>query len=301
MSTTSRSSLELRHFLYFVAVAEDLHFGRAAARLNIVQPALSMQVKALEEMLGVRLLRRTNRHVELTAAGRVFLDEVRDILAQVDHAAEGAGRAGRGEFGKIRISYSGNAAYAGVMSAAISRFRQRYPEVEILLQEMPTRAQFKELREGRLDLGYVTLFSLEIPADLQIFPVGTWPWMVALPGGHPQAKRDVIDLQLLADELFLVYSDSDEDLELLPILRRFGGFHPRKIQRLSNTMTIMTMIAAGLGVAIVPATLSKILVENVVYRPLPENGEGAELAIACQAEGRTPIIENFIRLSRDTS
>lgn len=299
MSMTAPSPLELRHFRYFLAVAEDLHFGRAAARLNIVQPALSMQIKALEEMLGVRLLNRTNRHVELTAAGRIFLDEVRGILTQVDHAAETASRAGRGEFGKLRISYSGNAAYAGVMAAAIGRFRRRYPEVEILLQEMPTRAQFKELQEGRLDLGYVTLFSLVVPDDLRIFRVGVWPWMVALPSGHPQADREIVDLDLLADELFLVYSDSDADIELLPILRRFGGFHPRKIQRLSNTMTIMTMVAAGLGVAIVPATLSKIQVENVIYRKLPENGERAELAIACQAEGLNPIIGNFIRLSQD--
>ncbi len=296
MSSTP-TSLEFRHLRYFVTLAEELHFGQAATRLHIVQPALSMQIKALEAILGAELFQRTNRRVQLTEAGALFLAEARAILMQVDHATQLSGRAGRGEIGRLRIGYSGNAAYAGVMAQSIRAFRQRYPDVDILLQEMPTRAQFKDLQDGRLDVGFVTLFSQDVPDTLRISRVGIWPWVMALADIHPQAERQVVDLSSLADELFLIYSDSDSELELLPILQRFGGFRPRKIQRLSNAMTIMAMIAAGLGIAVVPEPLCKIHVEHVVYRPLPENKEKAELAIAYHFGKIERVGMNFVDMS----
>lgn len=298
---TSASALEMRHLRYFVALAEELHFGQAAARLHIVQPALSMQIKALETILGAGLFRRTNRRVELTEAGERLLPEARAILAHLDQVAQVSARAGRGEIGRLRIGYSGNAAYAGVLARTIRSFHDRYGEVEITLQEMPTRTQFNALQDGHLDLGFVTLFSQDVPADLRVDRIGHWPWVVALPAGHPQATAPVVDLSALADALFLVYWDSDSELELLPILQRFGGFHPRRIQRLSNSMTIMTMIAAGLGVAVVPEPLGKIQVENVVYRPLPPSAEQAELAIAYSPARASPATRNFLTIAAAAS
>ncbi|WP_413740854.1 LysR substrate-binding domain-containing protein [Sodalis sp. RH18] len=359
MLIKSPENLELRHLRYFLAVASELHFGRAAQLLNIVQPALSMQIKALEGVLGVRLFNRTNRHVELTEAGRIFFHEAKMILEKVDHAAllasrAGAGeigqlnigfsgnsaysgvlsstvrsfrqqypqvdislnemsirsqlqglqksqllasRAGAGEIGQLNIGFSGNSAYSGVLSSTVRSFRQQYPQVDISLNEMSIRSQLQGLQKSQLDIGYVTLYSVSIPESIKIAQVGAWPWMIALPSDHAMANQEIIDLALLADETFFVFTDSESNFELLPILQKICGFIPEKIKPVRNAMAIMTMIAGGLGVSILPETLSRIKLENIIYRKLPKNDQTAKLAVACRIDEDNPIIENFLRLA----
>ncbi|WP_413729951.1 LysR substrate-binding domain-containing protein [Sodalis sp. RH22] len=297
MLIKSPENLELRHLRYFLAVASELHFGRAAQLLNIVQPALSMQIKALEGVLGVRLFNRTNRHVELTEAGRIFFHEAKMILEKVDHAALLASRAGAGEIGQLNIGFSGNSAYSGVLSSTVRSFRQQYPQVDISLNEMSIRSQLQGLQKSQLDIGYVTLYSVSIPESIKIAQVGAWPWMIALPSDHAMANQEIIDLALLADETFFVFTDSESNFELLPILQKICGFIPEKIKPVRNAMAIMTMIAGGLGVSILPETLSRIKLENIIYRKLPKNDQTAKLAVACRIDEDNPIIENFLRLA----
>ncbi|WPB80519.1 LysR substrate-binding domain-containing protein [Archangium violaceum] len=291
--------MELRHLRYFVAVAEELHFARAAKRLSIVQPALSMQIKSLEEELGTRLLERTRRHVELTEAGRLFLEEARRTLEQAERAARIAKRAGQGELGRLGIGYSVNAAYSGVLARTLKAFRQRAPDIELLLHELHPFDQLEALMEGRIQLGFLTAPALPIPPELATVRVGAWPLMVALPSDHPLCARTRVPVDLLVEESFVDYTGSKGE-QGLPAMQRIGGFVPRIRYQSTNIMAVISLVAAGLGVAIVPSSIVSLNIGgNVVYRPLTGVTGLMEMSVAYRRHEKAPAVRAFLKVIQE--
>lgn len=240
-------NIELRHLRYFVAVAEELHFGCAAARLNISQPPLSQQIQILEQQTGARLFARTNRSVSLTAAGKQFLADSRQILAQVDEAAARAARLHHGETGELRIGFTSSAPFIKAVSDTLSMFRQRLPDVHILTRETNTREQIVPLSEGALDLGL--LRNTQLPDTLAWERVLREPLLAMVPANHPLARQPSVSLAALAREPF-VFFDPHVGTglydDILGLLRRYGHT-PKIAQEVGEAMTIIGLVAAGLG------------------------------------------------------
>ncbi|MCC2976847.1 LysR family transcriptional regulator [Sphingomonas sp. PL-96] len=247
---------EIRHLRAFVTVAEELHFGRAAARLNIVQPALSMQIKGLETMLGVSLLHRTRRVVALTEPGRLFLEEASRILRQLDSAVDLAQRAGRGEAGRLTIGYSAATAHSGLLSRLVGAFHRTTPDVELLIRELHPALQREALLAGELDVGFVVADAASSPPEFERTVVETWQMVLALPAEHPLATHAVVPLSALRDERFISYSALGEDLGV-DAFRAAAGFVPAVEHLAENPMMLLTLVGAGLGIATVPAPMTR--------------------------------------------
>src|SRR5215471_14821355 len=287
--------MELRHLRYFVAVAEELHFGRAAARMHIAQPALSRQIRSLEDEMKLRLFERDRRRVSLTAAGGDFLDEVKRILEQLERAIESARRAARGERGTLRIAYVPAVAYIG-LPEIVRAFRQRLPDVEVRLQETNPARQVQALLAGRVDVGFAR-GPIQEPA-LNVQTVMEEPLVAALPTGHPLSGRKIIKLEMLAHEPFVLQARSrgpGSHDQILAICRA-AGFSPRIVQEGSQTEAV-NLVAAGVGVAIVPRSLRRIRRSGVVYRPLLERPTTQLVMAWCKGEP-LPMVRSFLEEAR---
>jgi DNA-binding transcriptional LysR family regulator len=290
--------MELRHLRYFVTVAEELHFGRAAARLHLSQPPLSMQIKALEEELGTRLLARTQRKVELTAAGAVFLKEARDILARVEQAATMARRAARGETGELAVGFVTIADY-NVLPTALSAFRARNPGIALSLREATTDVQLRDLAEERLDVGFV--LSPVNDERLALLPLLREPLVAALPQQHALASgRGPLALHRLSDAPFILFprhmAPGLYD-DIVSFCRR-SGFSPRVEQEAVQMQTIVSLVSAGLGVALIPASMLNLGRTGVVYRKLRETSPLTEIALAWRARDARPALARFLEAVR---
>lgn len=281
--------MELRHFRYFVAVAEELHFGRAAQVLGISQPPLSQQIQALEEQLGARLFNRTNRRVELSEAGRLFLDEARQVLAQVDKAADVARRAQAGELGEMKVGFASSAPISGNIPQAIYQFRKAFPAVQLNLLEMSSHEVVDQLAAGHIDVGLTR--PVPLPDSVVMTELFSEPLVAVLSASHPLAQGTEAGLQLaaLADEPFVFFPrnyGSSVYAQLLQ-LARSAGFSPRFSQEASEAMTIIGLVSAGLGVSVLPASFHWMRIGGVVYRPLLD--DGAQTAIwLVQRKGEVP-------------
>jgi len=292
--------MELRHLRYFVAVAEELHFGRAAQRLFMAQPPLSQQILQLEREIGTSLLERTNRRVQLTAAGQVFLHDARDILARVDHAILTAQRASRGEAGWLGVGFVASATY-DVLPVILRRFRERFPEVELVLIELLGTEQGQALRENQIHVGFARL-----PSDVEgivLESVAEHPLMVALPATHPLAKQDRIALPELAAEPFILFPRQPESNYADYIIRlcAAAGFTPRIVQKTGEMQTAVSLVDAGIGVAIVPASVQNLRREGVVYRPFTEPAPTIELSMGYRKHDPSPILPHFLVIARETA
>ncbi|WP_407208743.1 LysR family transcriptional regulator [Citrobacter sedlakii] len=270
-------NIELRHLRYFVAVAEELHFGRAAARLNISQPPLSQQIQMLEQHVGARLLARTNRSVALTAAGKQFLADSRQILAQVDDAAARAARLHQGEAGELRIGFTSSAPFIRAVSDTLSLFRQHYPDVHLQTREMNTREQLTPLGEGALELGLMR--NTPLPETLQYEVLLHEPLMAMIPRAHRLAQKPVVTLAELAKEQF-VFFDPHVGTglydDILGLMRRYN-LSPVITQEVGEAMTIIGLVAAGLGVSILPASFKKVQLNEMCWVPLAEEDAVSEM------------------------
>ncbi|MFF7707598.1 LysR substrate-binding domain-containing protein [Pseudomonas sp. NPDC007930] len=271
--------MELRHFRYFVAVAEALHFGRAAQQLGISQPPLSQQIQALEAQLGVRLFNRTNRRVELSEAGRLFLDEARQVLAQVDKAADVARRAQAGELGELKVGFTSSAPFSSTIPQAIHQFRRAFPAVQLTLLEMSSHEVVAQTAAGHVDVGLTR--PVPLPDNVEMRELFREPLVAVLPAGHPLAEISSagIPLAALADEPFVFFPrnyGSSVYAQLLQLSRN-AGFSPRFAQEASEAMTIIGLVSAGLGVSVLPASFHWMRIGGVVYRRLLD--EGAQTAI----------------------
>ena len=290
--------MELRHLRYFVTVAEELHFGRAAQRLHLSQPPLSMQIKALEQELGTQLLLRTQRRVELTAAGAVFLDEARDILSRVEQARSAALRAARGEVGELTVGFVTIADY-NLLPQALLQFRAQSPGIRLVLREATTDVQLRDLAAERIDVGF--LLSPVKDERLDLLPLLRESLMAALPERHPLARgRRPMSLQRLADSPFIMvprhvapglYDD-------VVSFCRQAGFSPRVEQEAVQMQTIVSLVSAGLGVALIPASLRHIGRKGVAYRELREESPLTEIALAWRANDARPTLQRFVEAVR---
>ncbi|KNC90394.1 LysR family transcriptional regulator [Trabulsiella odontotermitis] len=270
-------NIELRHLRYFIAVAEELHFGRAAARLNISQPPLSQQIQALEQQIGARLFARTNRSVSLTAAGKQFLADSRQILSMVDDAASRAERLHQGETGELRIGFTSSAPFITAVSDTLSMFRQHYPDVHIQTREINTREQIAPLTEGALDLGLMR--NTQLPDNLAWQMILREPLLAMIPRVHPLAQQTSVSLFDLAKEPF-VFFDPHVGTglydDILGLMRHFG-LTPVITQEVGEAMTIIGLVAAGLGVSILPASFKRVQLHEMCWLPIAEKEAVSEM------------------------
>nr|ACY24697.1 LysR family transcriptional regulator [uncultured organism] len=290
--------MELRHLRYFVAVAEELHFGRAAELLGISQPPLSQQIQALEQELGVRLFERSNRHVALTDAGRLFLEETRQTLAQVSKSVDVVRRAEQGEIGELQIGFTASAPFVSIIPRAVFAFRQAFPAVHLNLQEMTSRQVSQALLEKKLQIGMIR--PLELPAELDAVELLSEPLVALLHAGHPLAGEQDCGLALaeLADEPFVFFPRSYGSglYGQLFNLARQAGFSPRITQEAHEALTIIGLVAAGLGVSVLPASFRRIRIDGVVFRTLVDADATTAVWLVKRRQERSPLAQAFIDL-----
>lgn len=290
--------MELRHLRYFIVVAEELHFGRAAQRLYIAQPSLSIQIRDLERAVGVPLLVRTNRRVQLTEAGRVFLEGARRTLDQVDRAVQDAERAHRGEIGQLTFGFVGSAAYE-VLPSLLRAFRAAYPDVELRLQSMTTKEQLVALAERRLDVG---LLRLPVEGTALAWRVVTRePLVAVLPATHPLAEQARVSLRALAGEPFILYPrvDSPAIRDTMITLCHQAGFSPTIVQESGEMQTIVGLVVGGIGIALVIAPAGYRGPGEVVFKPLLEEQTPTwEMALAWRHESEVlPVVRALLSVS----
>jgi DNA-binding transcriptional LysR family regulator len=283
--------MELRQLRYFVTLAEELHFARAAHRLGIAQPSLSTQIQALEAGLSAKLFLRGPRSVTLTPAGVVFLEEARLTLAQADRAVAVGRRAGRGELGIVRIGVALGSTLSGVPSIIMAQYRKRYPEIDLQLSIISPNRQVEGLRSGSLDVGFL-LPPSSVPDGLEFLKLFSEEHMIALSIDHPLASNSSLEAADLADESFLVMhpENSNGIYESTLQFGKHGGFTPRITRIERDLIALLSLVGAGFGVLLVSNSVGRIAMPNVVYRTV--RGLSATIGIAAafrQNEAGKPI------------
>jgi DNA-binding transcriptional LysR family regulator len=284
---------ELRLVRYFVAVAEELHFGRAAHRLRMAQPGLSQQIRSLEQQLGVRLLDRTSRQVRLTPAGSLLLDEGRRLLAQAERTADQVRRAGLGQVGRVTVAAIGSATY-DVIPHLLREHRKRYPDVEVLLREMSTPAQVQALRGGEIDVGF-----LRLPADvdeLVAHVVREERMALMLPESHPLTALREIPLRALAHERLIVFPASPRPSWVDTVIAacREAGFEPHVAQEAMESATVVSFVAAGIGIAPVPEGLLPLARPGVITRLVASPAPVTQLAVVHRPGDLLPAVATLM-------
>ncbi|MET7241876.1 LysR substrate-binding domain-containing protein [Methylobacterium sp. EM32] len=289
-------AFELRHLRYFVTLAEERNFSRAAERLGIAQPGLSQQILNLEALVGTSLLDRSRRSVQLTLPGQVFLQEARKTLLQADTALAAVRRAGRGETGRISIGYVASAAYAGVLTASLAGFRTTHPEVELQLTEMEMGLQLAAIAGGALDFGYVRP-PVKVPDGVATTCVLREPLVVAVGAAHALADHETIPLAALSGETFIAPRQAvDVGFHHNAVTAcRESGFEPTISATGRDFTTIASMVAVGLGVALVPRSLTCLQLPGLVYRPVTGSTTTSDLAVAYRRNEPAPAVRAFIR------
>ena len=288
--------MELRHLRYFVAVAEELHFGRAAKRLHIVQPTLSAQIARLEEELGVSLLYRTKRKVELTEAGRAFLAEEHKTLERSERAVREARRAASGEAGRLAVGLVGSATY-GVLTEVLGLYSERFPDVQLAPREMNTVGQIEALREGSIQVGFLRPRSDFDAEDLRIEIFTREPMMAVLPREHQLCASKVVPLKALAGEPFVLPAREREPgfCEQVANACREAGFVPRVAQEVTEMQVGLGLGAAGMKyVGLLPASVRNIKTTGVVFKKLAKPVPEMTLFIAWRPEGVSPAARAFL-------
>jgi DNA-binding transcriptional LysR family regulator len=288
--------VELRHLRSFVVVAEELHFGRAAARLFVVQPALSKQIAALERELDVVLLERDRHGVSLTTAGRALLEDARRVLAQADAAVGRAQAAGRGATGTLRLGFIAPVLY-DLLPGLLRPFRARWPDVRLVLEEMHNREAVLGVLGGRVQLAFVRLPVPPEP-DLRVRPVRSEGLAVAVPAGSPLADGDgPLHVADLADQdLVLIGRDREPELhDSYLALCAAHGVTPRVAHEVDRTHVAVGLVACGLGVALVPRSARRVAHPDVAYRPLEDPTARLTVGVAWRDE-QDPVVANFLAL-----
>jgi DNA-binding transcriptional LysR family regulator len=287
--------MELRHIRYFLTVAEERNFTRAAARIGIGQPPLSQQIKDLEREIGAPLFHRVPQGAELTEAGRAFLEQVQGFPAQAERAVKAAQRAGRGETGSLRVGFTGSAAFNPVVASAIRSFRRAYPDVELSLDEANTTRLVGHLIDGVLDAVFMRPGSAGSDA-VQYRLLSEEPMMLVLPAGHPEAGSDPVELSRLKDDAFILFPRVIGQMlyDIIVGACRDAGFEPKLGQSAPQIGFVVNLVAAELGVSIVPLSMSQLQVTGVVYRRIAGTPPIARLALAYRRGNTSVILRNFI-------
>ena len=293
--------MELRHLRYFVGVAEELHFGRAAVRLGISQPPLSHQIHALEDELGVRLFDRSSRNVTLTDAGLLFLAEAKATLAQAERAVTVARRAALGEVGELSIGFNASAPFVPRIARAIFDFRQGWPEVHMTLTELSWDAQSRALESGTIDVGITRSFQRpSAPPGITATLLLEERLVVALRPDHPLAAQATISLADLQGEPLIFYTRdlsggfTDELFRLL----RAAGVEPKVAQDVREVSTLFGLVAAGVGLTVVAESLCALQAANLVYRPLSDETAKSSMWLLHLDAVSKMICQRFLDLIR---
>ena len=288
--------MELRHLRYFVAVAEKLHFSRAAEYLNISTPTLSHQIQALETMLGAQLLSRKKKSaVSLTQTGKRFLEEARATLRQAENAELVGRRAARGDIGSIAIGYILSASCIGLLPELIESFQKENPGVSMQISRMETFPQMKAIIDGVLDVAFIRA-PQRFPAELTGFVVDRHPYCVAVPERHPLARRKQINLATLAREPFVAGSLEME----VGFWGNMGaiskpGQSLQIVARAPDIFSLLTLVAAGVGLGIISAPMQNVAIPGVVFRKISGALQEAEIAVAYRKSESAPAVKSFIQ------
>ena len=291
--------MELRHLKYFIAVAEELHFGRAAARLNIAAPTLSHQIAALETMLGAKLLtRRTKSSVALTHTGKHFLIEARETIKQAARAELIGRQAGRGDAGSISVGFILSAGFSGLISSTLVKFHKSHPDVSFQISRMLTFAQYKAIADGSLDVGFAQEPN-RYPSGLDGFLISRQPLYAALPEGHPLAARKKITPAMLLEADFIALSMELETgfwgniAAISPT-----GVSPRIVERAPDAFTLMALVAAGIGVSVLSEPFTHVEMPGIVFRKLVGEIATADVAVIHRKNESSPVVANYINFLR---
>jgi DNA-binding transcriptional LysR family regulator len=291
--------MELRHLRYFLAVAEEMNFTRAAQKVGIGQPPLSLQIRSLEEELGAPLFRRVPRGVELTDSGKVFLPEAQAILAQAERAKKIARRGARGELGSLRLGFTSSAAFTRIVQDAIRVYRENFPNVELTLEEEDTRTLLERLAEQTVDAAFIRPGRND-PDGVQVHRLVEESMMIALPSDHALVKASALPLSALAKDRFLLFPRSagpgffDEIISAC----RHAGFEPKMGYEAPQITSVGNMIAAGLGVSIVPISIAnQVCVAGVKYLKIVGAAPRASVALAIRPDEQSVTVKNFVTLA----
>jgi DNA-binding transcriptional LysR family regulator len=287
--------MELRLLRYFVVVAEELHFGRAAERLHLTQPALSKQIVVLERQLGVSLLTRTKRVVQLTVAGKVFLEQAKQLLSQTDKAIQLTQRTARGEVGQLTIGFTSTATHT-IFPTLLSQFCNHFPNVELNLQELSTEAQVTALNQRQIDIAF-----LHPPIDqrgLKLYPILEENFVAVLPKHHTLLKYEQIPLSAFASERLIIHPRVEGPViydGLIEICQQFG-FQPKIVQESISMQTRVCLVAAGIGITFVSESLQSLVGMNVVCRVLADCPIKLRFAAAWRQDYTSPTLQEFLAL-----
>jgi DNA-binding transcriptional LysR family regulator len=288
--------MELRHLRYFVAVGEEQHFGRASRRLRVAQPALSRQIQDLEEEIGFKLFERLPRGVKLNPAGKLFLEDARRILQEVNEAAARAARVAHGRSGTLRVGFTENASWRGVVPDSFRRFREQQPDAELQLYPTASLDQLEAIRSGRLDAGFVNFMPKADP-ELDQLAVADQHVELAVPKRHPLAKLKKLHLLDLVDVAFVWFprwaSPAFYD-QMTAACYRGGLKSPRIVQEGLNEATILSLVSTGLGVGWVLATARWRCPATVVILPVVDLSVTLRLALAWRRDNTSPLLASFI-------
>jgi DNA-binding transcriptional LysR family regulator len=294
--------VELRHLRYFLAVAEERNFTRAAKRLHIAQPPLTQQIKALEAELGVQLFDRSSYRVELTEAGRLFAAEVTRILADVRRAVLLAQRASRGMRGQVRVGFTESASFNALVMRTFQSFRANYPEVELALEERQSTELSAALGDGRIDAAFLRP-PLQAGEGLTLHLLESEEMVVAVPANHGLAAQAEVDLASLANETFILYPRAvrpglaDAVIEACESV----GFTPRVGQQAPQLSSTINLVAASLGISVVPRSMQGLQPQAVRYLPLHGTPIRAALGLAHRAGESSAVVLNFIETALATA
>jgi DNA-binding transcriptional LysR family regulator len=292
--------MDLRQLRYFVAVAEERHYGRAAQRLHMSQPPLSMQIKALERELGIELLERTSRRVALTDAGRAFLERARTILGAVEEAREVARGAEQGTQGRLEVGFISSATLS-LLPPSIRLFRERFGGVELELKELTSAQQIDALYEGGIRVGLVRL-PLRAPG-IRFEPVLEERLVVALPSGHALEDLDRLSLETIADLPLIFFTRQlipGFHAQIVELFQRVGAF-PKVAQHAVHLQTIVGLVASGVGIAILPSSAQRVSREGVVYRALDVPDATTWMGLAWVEGDESKLVKNFIGTVREAA
>lgn len=296
-------NMELRHLRYFVAVAEELSFTRAADRLHIGQPPLSQQVQALEEEIGAKLFDRSRRTIRLTEAGRVFLDDAHQVLALAASAAETARRIEKGEIGQLKIGFTKSTAFTPIFPRIINTYRKQYPNVKLVLLEMSTMRQLAALSDYTIDLGFLRPPETDIPPNFVHTTLQDHPLSVVLPANHRLADAARISVEDLRDEAFVMFP-RDEGTTLNPQIYRLcaeAGFVPKIAMEAREAATITGLVAAGCGVSILPDLFGSMGIKDVRFRLIEAPEAVTKLVLAGRSDESGSIPRAFFEIAKEVA
>ncbi|TXK73509.1 LysR substrate-binding domain-containing protein [Paenibacillus sp. N3.4] len=292
--------MDLKKLRYFITVAEELHFNRAAKKLNMTQPPLSQQIQGLEEELGVKLFERTKRQVRLTSAGAIFLEESRNMVSQLERSIKMTQLAYQGKKGQLSIAFV-DSAVGGMMVNVLKEYRKRFPDVQLTLSEMTSAQQLKALHAGKIDVGFLRLLDPSKHITTRLY---TNESLVAvLPELHPLAVHPTVSLHALANEPFILspHHMGASFHDLIIDFCRQHGFQPHIVQEAVQMYTIVNLVAADIGISIVPSSVSVFQRSDIVFRSFNEVTPRVPLYAAWKTDRSEIVLTQFLEVVEETA